>query len=336
MNKITYLIILHLLVSCGTSQSVQITDLEKIPIHTVSPRQQVMKEVLHPQAMHLFGSWVIFINSPQGDAPFYAYSKDDLSFQFHAGKFGRGNGEFFYCNPDYWECRDSSILINTNNFYKTEFTFHQDSLRIIKQDIIGEEAMNNLLTVNDSIIIFSNENKAKEYSVYNTVKHQVIHSFSDFPTTRISYEETCNRDNIMQKQCVINRDAQVIAAFYLRIPLIRLYDFNYKIIKEIRLKGISEKSISMIDFYNNEEELYFLLPYATKDRIFVLFINTTESQSYQQENTELQEWDWNGNLVRRYHIQKQIDLFCISGDAKTFYGLKSGEEDYLIFKGALE
>lgn len=335
MNKIVYFILLYFFVSCGTSQSTQTADLGKIPIQPVKIQQQVIKEVFHPQAMHLFGSWVIFTNSPKGDVPFYAYSRDDLNFQFCAGKFGRGNGEFFYCNPDYWESRDSSILINTDNFYKTEITFCSDSLKMIGQNRIGEKAMNNLLTVNDSIIIFSNENQIKEYSVYNTVNHQVIHSFSDFPTTKISYKETSDRDNIMQKQCVINRDSQVMAAFYLRIPLIRFYDFNYHLIQEIRLKDISEKSISMTDFYNNEEDLYFLFPYATSDRIFVLFIHAPELQSYRQEYTEVQEWDWKGNLRRRYHIQEPIDLFCVSEDNKTFYGLKSGEDDYLILKAAL-
>lgn len=40
----------------------------------------------------------------------------------------------------------------------------------------------------------------------------------------------------------------------------------------------------MTDFYHNEEELYFLLPpYATGNRIFVLFIHVMEFQSYQQK-----------------------------------------------------
>lgn len=296
-----------------------------------------MEEVLHPQVMHLSGQWLVFINSPQGDVPFYVYSGDDLGFRFRAGRFGRGAGEFFHCNPYYWESsNDSSFLLHTNDFYRTKVAFCRDSLKIISNNLIGEDAMNDLLTVNDSVIIFSNANQAKEYSVYNTLQHKVIETFSDYPATRISYEDTSDRDNVMQKQCVINRDSQVMAAFYLHIPLIRLYDFNYRLVKEIRLKDISEKNISMADFYNNEEELFFLLPYATRDRIFVLFIHAPESQTYYQESTELHEWDWKGNLIRRYNIQEQIDLFCISGNNKVFYGLKSREEDYRIFKAYLE
>lgn len=100
--------------------------------------------------------------------------------------------------------------------------------------------------------------------------------------------------------------------------------------------NIEEKSLSLNDFYNDKEDLYFLLPYATASGIFVLFINEPSDDSYFSKSTELQMWDWNGNLQKRYNIEEQVDLFCISSDSKTFYGLKSRGEDFYILKVPLD
>ena len=94
-------------------------------------------------------------------------------------------------------------------------------------------------------------------------------------------------------------------AFYIREPLIRIFNFASKLIKEIRLKDIHQKNISLTEFYNNEENIYFLLH---------------TQNSFLEETTELQKWDWNENLIKRYKILEPVDLYCISNDAKVFYG----------------
>ncbi|NUN84171.1 hypothetical protein, partial [Odoribacter splanchnicus] len=112
----------------------------------------------------------------------------------------------------------------------------------------------------------------------------------------------------------------IMIAFYIREPLIRIFNFASKLIKEIRLKDIHQKNISLTEFYNNEENIYFLLPTTTQHHVFVLFINKDTQNSFLEETTELQKWDWNENLIKRYKILEPVDLYCISNDAKVFYG----------------
>ena len=83
---------------------------------------------------------------------------------------------------------------------------------------------------------------------------------------------------------------------------------------------IHQKNISLTEFYNNEENIYFLLPTTTQHHVFVLFINKDTQNSFLEETTELQKWDWNENLIKRYKILEPVDLYCISNDAKVFYG----------------
>ena len=88
----------------------------------------------------------------------------------------------------------------------------------------------------------------------------------------------------------------------------------------ILLKISDSAQIKLIEKYNNEENIYFLLPTTTQHHVFVLFINKDTQNSFLEETTELQKWDWNENLIKRYKILEPVDLYCISNDAKVFYG----------------
>lgn len=337
INKIICGLLICFVYSCESTDKIQYVDIEKILVVSIKPTAELMNEIQSPLAINIFKDWLVFTNSENtADYPFYFYAESDLSFQFYGGKFGRGPGEIFSYNRHYWECTDSSFMINSDYFFETEFLLKDDSLTIIGNSTISDRVVNNLLRVNDSLVIFGNEKQETEYCLYNVRKCSPVRNFSQYPQTKISYQTMDDRNNILQKSSVINREVQLMASFYTRIPAIRFYDLNGNLKKEVRLMNIEEKSLSLNDFYNDKEDLYFLLPYATATGIFVLFINEPSDDSYFSKSTELQMWDWNGNLQKRYNIEEQVDLFCISSDSKTFYGLKSRGEDFYILKVPLD
>lgn len=321
MNKILIILFISTILSCKEEYSVQILDLNTIPLELIKTEKQTMQEIQNPSSMHFFNNHIVFINTENNtDVPFYIYSTDSLNYIQRFGKFGRGPQEIFSYNPNYWDTTDSSFIINTNHYYSTEITFSKDSFHISRPLFLSNIIMNNLLRINDSLIIFDSKRENKEFSIYNTNKREIIKGFSKFPKATIPYKSKEDRDNILQKSCVINRDSQIIIAFYIREPLIRIFNFASKLIKEIRLKDIHQKNISLTEFYNNEENIYFLLPTTTQHHVFVLFINKDTQNSFLEETTELQKWDWNENLIKRYKILEPVDLYCISNDAKVFYG----------------
>lgn len=336
MNKVFLFILFLSLLSCKKDSKTVWVDMDSLPIDVVKPFTYSMTEIQNPYAMRLYQQHLIFLNTiKSGDFPFYIYSADSLTFQNTLGRFGRGPKDFYAINTLYWESTDSSFVINTNHFYRTEISLSQDSFTILNNDPISDRAMHNLLRINDSLILFETNRQEKEFVLYHSKTHQILNYFGDFPNSTISYTNLDDRDDLLEKSCIINRDSQIVAVFYLREPLIRFYDFNCQLIQEVKLKNREQAHISINEFYEEKENLFFLSPYSTSESIFVLFINANQNCTYHKQSTELQEWDWHGHLKRRFDIQASVDLFCISNDGTTFYGLQTRDEEFRILKANL-
>lgn len=336
INKVILFVLFVSFLACKIDNKTDWIDLDSIPKDIVKPLTYPMDEIQNPYAMRLYKQYLIFVNTiKSGDSPFYIYSADSLTFKKELGKFGRGPKEFYAINPFYWELTDSSFIINSNHFYRTEISLSQDSFTIINNDPISDRAMSNLLRLNDSLIVFETRSQEKEFAMYHTKTHTVLNYFSDFPKSTIHYTNMDDRDDLLEKNCIINRESQIIAAFYLREPLIRFYNFNCQVIQEVKLKNKEQLHISLEEYYAEKENLYFSSPYPTSESMFVLFTNANQEDSYHQQSTELQEWDWHGHLKRRFDIQAPVDLFCISEDGTTFYGLQTRDEEFIILKANL-
>ncbi len=332
-----YFVCLFFLYSCNVKTPVTYVDIEKIPLIEVKTDTVKMNEVLRPLSMYPFKEWLILINMDSDTGtPLFIYDTDSLKFCFTAGKSGRGPGEFFYINPYYFYKTDTSFLINTNHFLETEISVYKDSIKVGKSKVILDSPANNLLKINDSLFFFENKMKQFEYSIYNANKKRNEKDFSDFPTSKISCQANDDRDNIYQKTCLYQKDKKSIVSFYLNIPLVRIYDDQYKLVKEIKLKNIEESPLTMEEFYNDKGNLYFSCPYSTDSKIYVLFDNETLASTYQSSDSELQVWNWNGELEKRYHFACKFDIFTISDDGQTLYGLNTQEENFYFIKAVLE
>lgn len=175
MNKILIILFISTILSCKEEYSVQILDLNTIPLELIKTEKQTMQEIQNPSSMHFFNNHIVFINTENNtDVPFYIYSTDSLNYIQRFGKFGRGPQEIFSYNPNYWDTTDSSFIINTNHYYSTEITFSKDSFHISRPLFLSNIIMNNLLRINDSLIIFDSKRENKEFSIYNTNKREII------------------------------------------------------------------------------------------------------------------------------------------------------------------
>lgn len=107
-------------------------------------------------------------------------------------------------------------------------------------------------------------------------------------------------------------------------------------VKEIKLKNIEETPLTTKEFYQDEGKLYFSFPYSAASKIYVLFENETLASTYQSPDLELQVWNWNGEIEKRYRFKCKFDIFTISDDGKIFYGLNKRKENFYFIKGTLE
>lgn len=229
--KIVLSLILFCLVACTSNlQNARKVDIEQIEILNIKSDTTRITELQNPLAMYELGEYILFPHTEKtAEAPLYFYSKKDLSFCFNWGKFGRGPGEIYDCNPYYFQKTDSSFTLNTNYIYETEFKVKGDSLEMETPKLITSLPMNNLLKINDSIFFFENKLEEKEFSLFNTQRRVTLKKFGEYPQTTIPFDELSDRDNICQKTCILNREKGLIYVFYENMPLIRLYsiDGNY-------------------------------------------------------------------------------------------------------------
>lgn len=331
------LIGLLFLYSCRGKTPVTYIDMENIPLTDVDTDTVMMNEVMQPFSMYPFKQWLLLINvEPHAEFPLFVYNIESLKFSYATGKFGRGANEFFNINPYYFNKTDSSFFINTNEFWETEMLYDKDSITIGKSSRILNTPANNLLKINDSLFFSENRMEKFEYSIYNTKNKTKEKSFSDFPTSKIMYQSNDDRDNIYQKTCLYNKEKKSIIAFYQNIPLVRIYDEECKPVKEIKLKNIEDSPLTTKEFYQNKGKLYYSFPYSVGSKIYVLFENETLDSTYRSPDSEIQVWNWNGAIEKRYRLRCKFDLFTISDDGKIFYGLNKREENFYFIKGTLE
>lgn len=337
MKAIICFISILCIYSCNVKIPVTYIDIDHTPAIDIQVDSIKINEIHNPFSIYSFKQYLVLMNmEPSADAPLFIYDKDSFTFCYTVGKFGRGPGEFLNCNPYYFNKTDSSFFINANGFFETEMLFQNDSVKIGKSKSILNGPANNLLRINDSLFFFENNMAEKEYSIYNVNKRKSEKEFSEFPVCKINYRAEDDRDNIFQKSCLFNKDSNTIVAFYQNIPLIRFYNSQHQLTKEIKLKNIEEETLTTDEFYQNKGKIYFSFPYSVGSKIYVLFENETLASGYKSSDSQLQVWNWNGQLEKRYHFKCKFDTFTISDDAGTFYGLNKRGEYFYFLKAKLE
>lgn len=336
--KIVLSLILFCLVACTSSlQNARKVDIEQIEILNIKSDTTRITELQNPLAMYELGEYILFPHTEKtAEAPLYFYSKKDLSFCFNWGKFGRGPGEIYDCNPYYFQKTDSSFTLNTNYIYETEFKVKGDSLEMETPKLITSLPMNNLLKINDSIFFFENKLEEKEFSLFNTQRRVTLKKFGEYPQTTIPFDELSDRDNICQKTCILNREKGLIYVFYENMPLIRLYSIDGNLLEEVTLKDIRPKKMTVAEFYESKSELYFSFPYRSGNSIYVQFFNVPLNSVHTLKQVEVQEWDEELNLKNRFLIDRNFNIFCVANDdVPTLYGFNQREDDTYFVKAKL-
>lgn len=334
MKKLLVIFLFFLAACQNQKSSVEYADVESVvPVKLASADKVAVKEIFYPQSLYAFKDNLVCLCINQGaDHPLYLFDKSDFSFKRALGDFGRGAGEFFDVNPYYFERTDSSVFLNTNNYFETEIMFRDDSIDIVQHRALTNLTLNNLTKLNDTLYLCNN-NVQHEYSLFDVKKHQVIKEFGDFPSCRMKFEDNDDRNHFMQRELVCNPKELKLMSFYRYLPLIRLYDYNGNLIKEIQLKGLKQKDGSVDDFYDGEFLSFFVAPMVDDNLVYVLFMNKDEEGFMKDPSVELQVWDWTGKLLRSYRITEPFSLYTVSGG--ILYGLNLKEEDNYFFKAGL-
>ncbi len=257
---------------------------------------------------------------------FKIFSYPEVNYLFSWGNKGNGPNEINRVDPPSLNSTNNGFeFLDGNIFRKYEFD-SINKVRLIERIEIkppDPTPINGFCNLSDSRFIIANfleENGNYEHILINS-SGKMIKYFGSYPKDDIVFRDFYDKYRYYNKSLVANPSGPQVMAFYMKQNRIKLYNKNGKLLKEVILKnnnkGDKSKKI-------NDGVITFANPIGTHDYVYVLYANSSKKEIIDNPDTynpELQIWDWYGNFLNRFILNKPIIAFCISEKDKRIYGV---------------
>lgn len=139
--------------------------------------------------------------------------------------------------------------------------------------------------------------------------------FSEYPEFLTNKKfEGDQRCQIFNKYPVSNPQIGKFASFYSFFKFFRIYNFDGEMEKQVFVK-IPPFTSDDVDNWQ-KREIYYRPPFGTRDYIY----------SYCGSN-EIQVWDWDGNPVFQYILERPFYTFTVSEEHKKLFLVSKIEDD---------
>lgn len=282
--------------------------------------------ILYPQGIHYFNHHIILVEQ-KNDPVLSFWNADNLSYEFSAGSKGAGPNEVKYVYPDYFDKTDSTFFILDSGVEK-EVRLSDQSISIIRRTpILVPDAVNRLVRIDSGQYVMCGLNGGSKEHILYKIDGQ-YEEFGDYPDLPCLPEK---RFILFYKFIAYTPGKPFIYDFYLYLNLIRKYDLKGNLLEEISLADIPGRDNTMDKLRAGQIEPYFSNVISRKDFIVVLYYeNATNRQVYDgQAIPELQLWNWEGELIRRYRFDRCFDQYTLSDDGMLY--AKDTETPYAIY-----
>ena len=330
INYLTVCLFLLLGTACRQTPSLQIQtqDLSRIPV--TDGRFKVHEldstRILYPQGIHYFNGHIILVEQ-KNDPVLSFWSADSLTYEFSAAHKGGGPNEVKYVDSDYFDRTDSAFFILDSDVEK-EVRIKDRAISVESRvPILVPDAVNRLVRIDSSRYVMCGLNGgSKEHILYETGGS--YQEFGDYPDMPCPPE----KQFILFYKFIAHRPgSEVIYDFYLYVNRIRKYDLSGNLLEEIALSNIPERTVSIERLREGAIMPYFSDVISCKDFMAVLYYeNVTNRQVNSfQASPELQLWDWNGKLIKRYRFDRNFDKYTISDDGIIY--AKDSDSPYTVY-----
>ncbi len=328
-NFLLFIILFSSLLNCKNlnEPEIKITLPNSIDIKAVTV--QLSNKLLNPLGMCESDDKLIIFDNVNSEL-FKVYSLPDLTLKYGWGNKGKGPEEFLFIH-DNIRCFRNELELLDNGILK-RFEIMNDRLKTTSTIRLPgvENPINGLQRINDSIYIADNviSDDSNEHIIMNIKTGIIINKFGNYPTESSAIKENDQKYQIYGKSNISNTELEKFIVFYTHFGNIKIYNKDGGIQKNIFL---DDKEIKKVSFENREQNrTYLALPYATKNYFYILRINKTEDEilnDINNYNPELLIWDWNGNLMNRYKLDKPLTRYAISEKYQKLYGTFVMKED---------
>lgn len=281
-------------------------------------------KILNPRNIFYFNNYVILME--HNNEPIFSFwSQDSLTYKFSDGYKGSGPNELIDPYTDYFTKSDSSFYILDSNIER-EFKLKGNKIHFINgQALIFPDAINRLVRVDKDVYIMAGLTNGIDKAEHTKCTPDGNRSFGEYPTKGID-------DGIQQfffdtKFTAGKMGEKTIWDFYFYHNLIRQYSIDGELLQEVSLdlKEEHENTVSMLSSDRIIE--YWNRVVVEGDYIYVLF---HDKEHRSKDAPELQKWDWDGNLIARYQLDKYYNHYAIS-DKGILYAMDVFDHPYEVY-----
>lgn len=268
---------------------------------------------------------------------FEFFSLPDCAYIGSAGTRGSGPDEFVsLLDPRGFQKLDSgfSVFESQMNVLKT-LKYQDENLKVVQTENIMQPGQTNgyYPLQDDTFVTLGNLIESKEYFLYDRKKQDVIQKF-DYPqwiSGQEEYEGIALTFAYM-KQCVVHPERNKFAAFYTYFKRLRIYDKYMTLLHDVDIKVEPYHTNFAVGGDNRKSPLYYTgQPQAVNNLIYVLCLNAEAGGAEAKCKPELHVFDWDGNPVACYKLDRRVSLFAISEKHKRIYAVDnlSDKEIYI-------
>lgn len=320
LKKICIASLMALLLACASNIS------EKEVIVTAFPIKKDVKTstiqtapvILAPDEMFITDDR-LWIFQQKKDTVFDVFSLPDCSYLYAIGNKGPGPNDFIFPIGKTIQAEENGFTIIDVFLMKTVMLKSDSILQTVKSEKIFEQIpINGFTKLNDSLFCAfadcaTGTSSDYEYRLMRLPDREEI-KFGAYPLlykTKFEGEERCQ---IYHKYLAANPSGSKFAAFYSFFKFFRIYSYKGELEKEFHVKIPPYQSDNVENW--EERETYYGRPVASDNYIYAPC-----------SSNEIQVWDWNGNPIIQYVLDKMFFAFAVSEKYKKIYMVSAEEAD---------
>lgn len=321
--------LLFLMIACGkpSSELKIINKCEHVgilhaKIHKVDP------VILSPFSVCITDDKLVIFENKK-DTLFDIFDLNTCQYLYSDGIRGNGPNEFLTIAPRFFEPTEKGFKVlfaETNEV--GEYIVSSNAILLKKKDKlkIDRRGLNGVMDLgNNKYIMWGDFNAFKEYELLdNTLGESVL--IGEYPNwTNVDFKENIQKYMAYLKNGVMHPDGTAFVSFYFNFKRARFYNYKGILQKDILL-NVEPLEQTFTD--NTEEQIvyYYSSPVADESCIYVLCANKNRSE-YFDKYPELQVWNWEGDILGIYKLDKNLSMIVLDKKRNKIYGVDSYVED---------
>lgn len=321
INKYFCIISLVFFIISCTSSDRTVIKMREIDATLTGTEVPISTFIYKPRGIALTNDKLV-IHDDIEENKFKFFSYPNIEYLFSWGKKGKGPDEIRFVSSSGFGATDSTFRFLEIDVLK-EYKVNPDN----KINLVHRTSLMNTLgplngfnVLDDSLYLATLVDELDPSSEHvflfpNGARGQ---SFGTLPEENLEFDFFTQKAIYYHKTNVINESERKIMVFYVRLNLMKIYNYEGELIKEVEFNGYT---------MGKKKPSYwttFSAPYGTDKFVYVFYTNDIKGENLDDLRSitpELLVWSWDGELVKRFVLDKPVIWFVVSEKYGKIYGI---------------